>query len=172
MIHAKRTQRQVTSQKDILEERKREGGGEGNGAGPTRLGYSEQVTMGLPLETRKVGGASFAAPGPYPSLPSFGTSSFHPRLPSSNLGCLPTSHRLPKGTQICLKNPWPGRYSSFFYRQLHHSPKWDGVWDRTWSRKGASPPCEALYKHVRCFINGRQGRERKEHRTRCQMTGL
>lgn len=77
-----RTHRQVTSQRDILEERKRGGGGEGNGAGPTRLSYSDQVTMGLPLETRKVGGASFAAPGPHPSLPSFGTTSLHPRLPS------------------------------------------------------------------------------------------
>lgn len=75
--------------------------------------------MGLPLETREVDGATSVAPGPRPSLPSFRTTSLHPRLPSyfilpmlaswTQVASLP---RLPNRTQICLKNPWPGRYSS------------------------------------------------------------
>lgn len=111
-----------------------------------RHGCSEQVTMGCHGRPGRWVGQALQPQDHTHLFLLFRTTSLHPRLPSSTPGCLPSSPRLPKGTQICLKNPWPGRHSSFFYRQLHHSPKWDGVWDRTWSTKGALQPCEVLYK--------------------------
>lgn len=56
-------------------------GKDGIGAELTRLSYSEQVTTGLPLETRKVDVAGSAALGPRPSLSSPKATSLYHRLP-------------------------------------------------------------------------------------------